>query len=128
MYKLEPLKTFFRANYNILPTDSSLEELIEVCSKLQIKDDNKAVINIFCSNMGISFEELKAKTRKHEVLHPRYILMYLLKQNKRNSLQSIGNLFGKDHATVLNALKKVEIYKNDTDFQAYAAKAGIMFK
>ncbi len=52
---------------------------------------------------------LRAKTRKQEVANARMISMYLSKKITNNSLKTIGLLHGgKDHSTVIHALKTVE--------------------
>lgn len=52
---------------------------------------------------------LRAKTRKQEVANARMVSMYLSKRITNNSLKTIGLLHGgKDHSTVIHALKTVE--------------------
>jgi len=52
---------------------------------------------------------LRAKTRKQEVANARMISMYLSKKITNNSLKTIGLLHGgKDHSTVIHALKTIE--------------------
>lgn len=48
------------------------------------------------------------KTRKREYVQPRQQAMFIIyRMFPKKSLQSIGNLFGKDHTTVLHAKKTV---------------------
>lgn len=65
--------------------------------------------------------DLKTKCRKNEYLIPRCILYKILYNKSLLSLQSIGKLFNKDHATVLNGLKKYEAFMlcKDIEFQRY---------
>ena len=52
--------------------------------------------------------QIDIKTRKSEILIPRQIAMYFSKILTKDSLSNIGNqLGGKDHATVLNAHKRI---------------------
>ena len=54
-------------------------------------------------------DQLRAKTRKKEVVQARQIAMYLSKQLTSHSLITIGLHFGgRDHSTVIHALENVE--------------------
>ncbi len=57
---------------------------------------------------GITMMDLFARRRERVVVHPRQIGMYLAKMLTENSLPEIGRRFGgRDHATVLHAIKKI---------------------
>lgn len=71
-------------------------------------DDIKSAVAAY---FGIAVELLEGKTRKHEVVLPRQIAMYLAKQLTSLSLKSIGLHFGgRDHTTVLHSIQMVENY------------------
>lgn len=58
---------------------------------------------------NITLEELKSKTRKKEVVTARQVAMYLSKEYTKHSLKVIGYHFGgRDHATVIHAVKCVQ--------------------
>ena len=57
----------------------------------------------------LSITELKSKRRSHNIALPRQIAMYLARKHTSHSLPELGNAFGgKDHTTVLYAVKKIE--------------------
>jgi chromosomal replication initiator protein len=61
---------------------------------------------------NITVALLESKTRKHEVVLPRQIAMFLAKQLTSLSLKSIGSHFGgRDHTTVLHSIQMVENYR-----------------
>ncbi len=61
------------------------------------------------AEFGLSVDEMLASRRNREVLVPRYIAMHLAKKLTINSLPEIGRRFaGRDHTTVLNALRKID--------------------
>lgn len=65
----------------------------------------KAVSEYF----DVAIDDMKAKTRKKEIVTARQVAMYLSKQYTTHTLKSIGLYFGKrDHTTVLHAVKTVE--------------------
>ena len=57
---------------------------------------------------------LKSRNRKHAIIYKRYYLYAQLHKAKL-SLSHIGLLFGKDHATVINGLKKHEWFTKSKD-------------
>lgn len=58
---------------------------------------------------SLTLEDLKAKTRKKEVVVARQVAMYLSKEYTKHSLKVIGYHFGgRDHATVIHAVKCVQ--------------------
>ncbi|MDA0901830.1 MAG: chromosomal replication initiator protein DnaA [Proteobacteria bacterium] len=83
------LKDLFRTNYN-----SVTIELIQ-----------KLVAEYF----SIKIADLKSNVRSRDVARPRQIAMYLAKKLTSKSLPDIGKEFGgKNHATIIHAVKKVE--------------------
>jgi chromosomal replication initiator protein len=62
---------------------------------------------------SIEEDDLTRKGRKKEVVHPRQVGMYLMRQELQTSFAAIGKYFGgRDHTTVLHACDKI---KNDLD-------------
>jgi chromosomal replication initiator protein len=67
----------------------------------------------------ISIEDLKAKTRKKEIVVARQVAMYFAKEFTNHSLKSIGYHFGgRDHSTVIHAIQTVnDLMETDTSFR-----------
>jgi chromosomal replication initiator protein len=55
----------------------------------------------------VSVEDMQSRTRKQNIVLPRQIAMYLSRLHTQQSLADIGRVFGRDHATVLHAIKVV---------------------
>ena len=73
------------------------------------KNDVSRIQKIVADYFKISIEDLKSKKRNADIAFPRQIAMYLSKQLTGLSLKDIGKEFGgKDHSTVIYAIKKVE--------------------
>jgi chromosomal replication initiator protein len=69
---------------------------------------------------GVSLENLKSKSRDREYVVPRQISMFFIKEFHRPlSLKSIGKfLGGRDHSTVIHALKTVsDLTDSDNQFK-----------
>ncbi|MEN6357352.1 MAG: chromosomal replication initiator protein DnaA [Armatimonadota bacterium] len=63
------------------------------------------VVNKF----NVDLSDLKGKCRSADIVLPRQIAMYLMRELTDYSLPSIGKAFGgRDHSTVLHACKKIE--------------------
>jgi len=73
------------------------------------KIDLKKVVYI-CERNG-----LLKKSRKREIVYQRAAAFNFLRQNTQLSLTSIGDLFNKDHATVLHALKVYDYFVKEKD-------------
>jgi len=55
----------------------------------------------------VSVQDMQSRTRKKGVVFPRQVAMYLSRVHTTDSLADIGKVFGRDHATVLHAIKVV---------------------
>ncbi|UCS93466.1 chromosomal replication initiator protein DnaA [Echinicola marina] len=68
---------------------------------------------------GIKLDDLKAKTRKKEIVVARQVAMYFSKEFTNHSLKSIGYHFGgRDHSTVIHAVQTVnDLIETDTAFK-----------
>ena len=68
---------------------------------------------------GIHSDELKAKTRKKEIVIARQMAMYFSKEFTNHSLKSIGYHFGgRDHSTVIHAVQTVnDMIETDSSFR-----------
>lgn len=79
---------------------------------LSVKEVVKIVSNYYNIEEGVIYE----KTRKKEIVKPRQIIMYLLREDMNISYPSIGEkLGGRDHTTVIHSCEKVkEDMKNNS--------------
>ncbi len=68
---------------------------------------------------GIELDDLKAKTRKKEIVTARQVAMFFCKEFTNHSLKSIGYHFGgRDHSTVIHAVHTVnDIMETDSNFR-----------
>ncbi|HEY5996957.1 MAG TPA: helix-turn-helix domain-containing protein, partial [Candidatus Deferrimicrobiaceae bacterium] len=83
-----------------------LSRLLENAGK-EVSPD--AILKAVAEYFGVKVSDLKSD-RKHKVVaHPRQVAMYLLRQMTKCSFPEIGQRFGgKDHSTVMYAVKKIE--------------------
>ena len=67
----------------------------------------EVVIQAVCSHFGIKIKDLKGSSRKQEFAKPRQIAMYLIRKYSGLEYRSIGEIFYKDHSTVVHAYNKI---------------------
>jgi chromosomal replication initiator protein len=56
---------------------------------------------------GVKVDDLKARSRQKQIVEPRQIAMYLLREDAHLSTPEIGRLLNRDHTTVLHGIKQV---------------------
>ena len=66
------------------------------------------IIHFVANEYGVSVDDVKSPSRRREFAEPRQVAMYLIRYNTRLSLEAIGTLFIRNHATVLHGIKNVE--------------------
>lgn len=68
----------------------------------------KSIIDAVAEKFYVSVEKLKAKKRTPNVVKARNVCFYIIHKRIGNSSTSTGNIFDKDHATVLHGCRRVE--------------------
>ena len=109
---------------NIIQCQSQIKnkslDLIEV--KKIIKNNEKPkrsvsiddVVGIVADFYGIEKDSIYQKTRRKEVVKPRQIAMYLLREDFKMSFPTIGQkLGGRDHTTVIHSCEKIRMNIKD---------------
>jgi chromosomal replication initiator protein len=83
--------------------------------RVSVEDIQRRVAEVFT----VKPQDLRAKIRTKAVAFPRQVAMYLARQLTSDSYADIGRGFGgKDHTTVLHAVKKIEaLLHDDPKFQ-----------
>jgi chromosomal replication initiator protein len=91
--------------------DAALADLLPRRSELQPNQVLRAVAETY----GLTLDKLLGRDRSSEVVMPRQIAMYLLREESNCSLPQIGvALGGRDHTTVMHGCKKVtELMETD---------------
>ena len=93
--------------------------LSDIFAPRELEADPLEIICKVADHFGLKPEELTGSGRKKEVVLPRQLAMYLVRELTRASLPEIGQLFGgRDHTTVLYAIQKVqELAESDREVQ-----------
>jgi len=56
---------------------------------------------------GVNADDLKARSRHKQIVEPRQLAMYLLREDAHLSTPEVGRLLNRDHTTVLHGIKQV---------------------
>ncbi|MES2471035.1 MAG: chromosomal replication initiator protein DnaA [Patescibacteria group bacterium] len=93
-----------------------IKNLLKNTSKPKKNASVKEVVKIISDFYNIREEAIYDKTRKKEVVKPRQMIMYVLREDFNVSFPSIGEkLGGRDHTTVIHSCEKIkEDLKNNS--------------
>jgi len=89
------------------------------------------ICNVICKGEGITFNELLSESRKQELVYTRQLIMFFSFLMDVGTYEKIGDKFGKDHATVMHAVKVINNYI-DTDkikketIESYSEQLGLV--
>ncbi len=77
--------------------------------------DSDEILSVVAKYFRLSKQDLMSDDRRKEILLPRQICMYLIRQELHEAYEKIGADFGgKNHATVLHACNKIiDMLKQD---------------
>lgn len=90
---------------NVLEVKNLIKNSAKPKKNIAIKD----VVKLISDFYNIDEESVYDKTRKKEVVKPRQIIMYILREDLNISFPSIGDkLGGRDHTTVIHSCEKVK--------------------
>ncbi len=81
---------------------------------------------IACGYFGIRLADLKSRRRHRAVSFPRMVAMYICRQRLGTSYPELGQRFGgKDHTTVISAVRKISGLVEDQDERVLGAVGAI---
>ena len=86
-------------------------------------------MKVVCDFYSIDEDSVYEKTRRKEVVKPRQIAMFILREDFNISYPTIGQkLGGRDHTTVMHSCEKVKIdIKNDLSLMQEVDQIRAMF-
>jgi chromosomal replication initiator protein len=90
--------------------ENTIGDLIRSKEPKRVKIDD--ILRIVAKHYGVQRGDLLSSRRNQSIVRPRQIGMYLAKTLTSRSLPEIGRRFGgRDHTTVLHAIRKIESLK-----------------
>ncbi len=106
------------AHADVSRNEITLESTQEVLQDLLRSNDRRITIDEIqrkvAEHYNIRLSDMHSARRARQVARPRQVAMYLAKQLTARSLPEIGRKFGgRDHTTVMHAVRKIEELSND---------------
>ena len=92
---------------SVVTLDSAREALKDIAVHADAELDAGLILEKVCKFYNIKKEELLARKRTKESAQARQVAMYLISDLMSMPLAAVGDIFGKDHATVIYAKNKV---------------------
>lgn len=91
------------------PDIAEVRQSLRTFSRPQKNISIKNVVSKVAEFYGIEEESIYEKTRRREVVRPRQVIMYLLREDFNISYPMIGvKLGGRDHTTVIHSFEKIK--------------------
>ncbi len=110
-------------NHSVPNLASVKETLSSVAQAAQVKREHavtpKQIIGVVCQYFDVKVSDVLGQSRRQELVRPRQLIMYLLREEINSSFPTIGEeLGGRDHSTAMHAVDKItKQYKEDTKLQ-----------
>ena len=112
------------AQSEFLGTPITLETVQETLSDSRYTSGQRLTVDriqrAVCEEFRVTLTDMTSKRRARVIARPRQVAMYLSKKLTKRSLPDIGRRFGgRDHTTVMHAVKRIdELRAGDAEFNA----------
>lgn len=106
-------KIYFLANFHgkVVATKADMEEVLQKEGNqppvLDSKLTPERIIEAVCEYFTIDEKDLTGRKRNKEIVEPRQICIYLMWSQLAIPLMAIGQIFGRDHTTIIHARDKI---------------------
>lgn len=110
-------------------TLSEIKPFIKNISKPKKLLSVKEIVKVVCGFYNIEEDHVYEKTRRKEVVKPRQVAMFILREDFNISYPTIGQkLGGRDHTTVMHSYDKIKVdMKNDLSLMQEVDQIRAMF-
>ncbi|MBU1741508.1 MAG: chromosomal replication initiator protein DnaA, partial [Proteobacteria bacterium] len=98
-----------QADFQGRPVDLDLarEVLNQICGQ-GVAPDVETVKRVVCRTFRLTESELVSKSRYKRIVVPRNLAMYFTRRYTEMSFAAIGEAFGREHATVMHSVRRIE--------------------
>lgn len=100
----------------------SFKEGWEACNEYSLRSPQKnnvyveLIESIIHAYYGLTFKDLAVKSRPTSIVFPRQLAMYFLRTHTFKTLKEVGEMFDRDHTTVINSMEVIRDYKHQIPF------------
>jgi chromosomal replication initiator protein len=124
------LRNHMRHN-NSIPSDMLTVPMAKQLLTDMIDDEEKAavtpekILNATANYFGIRVDDIMGKAQSRDCVTPRQIAMYLCRSQLKLPYMRIGEMFQRDHSTVMSSVKQVTSAVEKEDQEIHSALATI---
>lgn len=104
--RLAAKSTLYGTSVTLDMAKRSLSDMMSVDSSPKVIIEK--IFNSVSNKYGINENEIKSKSRRREITTARHVVIYFIRKYTNYSLKQIGNLFGRDHTTILSSIEVTE--------------------
>ncbi len=104
-------------------TKHLLKDLIEREEQSALNPDK--IIQIVAEYFGITKQDILSKNQKREFVVPRQLAMYFCRNKLKIPFTKLGDLFNRDHSTVMSSVKSVQGNLDSNDKEVVGFHTGI---
>lgn len=94
------------ATPNPMMAERLLKDLLEKEQENALTPER--IVKTVASHYGITSEDLLGKSQMRECALPRQVAMFFCRDRLKMPFQKIGELFGRDHSTVMSSVKQIQ--------------------
>ncbi len=104
--KVAALKNLLHMEVTLEAAKDILKDTIYPEEKREVTPE--LIMNVVCDHYSVSHEDLVSAKRNKELVRPRQVAMYLMRNMTSASLEMIGKYLGdRDHTTVMHGIDKI---------------------
>ena len=105
--KIVALSRLNKCDITLGLAEEALKDIISSDNKREVTPE--LILDIVSDHFGVSIADLKGGKRNAEIVFPRQIAMYLIRNMTETSLKAVGVILGgKDHSTIKHGIEKIE--------------------
>lgn len=122
---------FYREAKKVDLSPREVEEIIRKTVKdFSHRVSEEQIVKAVSDFYNVSVEEMTGRVRKKEIVEPRQVAMFLIREILEMSYPHIGEKMGRDHTTAIHAVEKIsqEINKNSSLSQKINLIKELVFK
>ncbi len=122
---------FYQETRMMVITERVAEEIIETAiQNLGRRVNDNQIIRSVAEFYNLAVSDLVGRVRKKEIVEPRQIAMYLIRDMLDMSYPHIGEKLGKDHTTAIHAVRKInqEVNRNSSLNQKIISIKELIYK
>ena len=109
-----------KIEYENFTLSDLIDKLSEEVSRQDLKDkkrfyDVNDIVKVVCRTLNLDEKDVKSRSRKRELVHARQISMYLIYKYTQLGLAKTADVFNRDHATAIHAIRSIKDAKHGFD-------------